>query len=135
MPQKNSLVKLIKIPKVLDDCILCFAQNPHHIPFKIKRIYTISKAANDLPRGFHAHKKTKQILFCLNGSIKIILDNGKERKEVFLNSPEVGVFIDKMIWHEMLGFKKNTILLVIASTIFDESDYIRNYEHFKTKIC
>lgn len=133
MPQRNSLIRLIKIPKILDDCILCFAQNPDHIPFKIKRIYTISRASEKLPRGFHAHKKTKQILFCLKGSIKIILDNGKERKEITLNSPEIGVFIDKMIWHEMLGFKKNTILLVITSTQFDESDYIRNYEHFKTK--
>lgn len=133
MPQKGSLIQLIKIPKIFDDCILCFAQTPNHIPFNIKRVYTVSKADINLPRGFHAHKKTKQVIFCLSGSIKLILDSGRKREEITLNSPEVGLFIDRMIWHEMLDFKKNTILLVISSTIFDDADYIRDYEQFKTR--
>lgn len=131
MPQESKLINLVKIPKIFDDCYLFFAQNPHHIPFKIKRVYFITQASTQLPRGYHVHKKTKQVLFCIQGTIKLTLDNGKKRKSVTLDQPNIGVFIDKMIWHEMEDFKKDTILLVLASRIFDEKDYIRDYEKFK----
>lgn len=122
---------MIELPKILDDCILCFAQTPDHIPFAIKRVYYILNAKTRLPRGFHAHRQTAQVLFCIQGSIKLTLDNGKERKTIILKRPNIGVFINKMIWHEMKNFKKNTILLVLASRNFDEKDYIRNYKKFR----
>lgn len=131
--RSSTTVKLVQLPKILDDCTLIFAQTPDHIPFTIKRIYYISRAHPKLPRGFHAHKKTKQIIFCLKGSIKLTLDNGKSRKEVMLNKPNIGVFLDSMIWHEMMNFKKNTLLLILASRKFDPSDYIRNYVEFKKR--
>lgn len=134
MQPKNELIKLIKIPKIEDDCILCFTQTPDHVPFKIKRVYYIKDATTKLPRGFHAHKKTKQVIFCIQGSVKLFLDNGKKRAEVFLNRPNTGLFIDKMIWHEMVNFKKNTIILALASEKFDPGDYIREYEEFKKRV-
>lgn len=133
MQPKVSLVHFIEIPEIFDDCYLYFAQNPDHIPFTIKRVYYILKSETKLQRGFHTHKKTKQVLFCIQGSIKIILDNGREKVSVVLNKPNKGLFIDKMIWHQMHNFKKDTIILVLASRIFDEKDYIRNYEQFKKK--
>lgn len=131
MPPKNELIRKIKIPKIFDDCYLYFAQTPDHIPFKIKRVYYITDSDTKLSRGFHAHKKTKQVIFCIKGSIKLTLDNGKKREVIILNQPGVGVFLDKMIWHEMIEFKKNTILLIIASEKFNPTDYIRHYEEFK----
>ena len=131
MRRNNSL---INIPEIFDDCNLYFAQTKQHIPFSIKRIYYIIQSNVKLPRGFHAHKKTKQMLFCIQGKIKIILDDGKTRESIILDKPNQGLLIDKMIWHEMHEFKKNTILLVLASQKFNPADYIRDYEKFKNKI-
>lgn len=134
MPKQDQLIQFVKIPKIFDDCYLYFAQTPDHIPFKIKRIYYILSASPKLPRGLHAHKKTRQIIFCIQGSIKLLLDNGKKKEELLLNKPNIGVVLENMIWHQMHDFKKNTILLVLASKEFSEKDYIRDYEQFKRQI-
>lgn len=128
--RRKRLTQLIQIPRILDECDLCFMQTPDHVSFPIKRVYYIFNRMNGLPRGHHAHKKTKQILFCIQGSIEIVLDDGKRRESVLLDHPETGVVINNKIWHEMKGFKKNTILLVLASKVYDPKDYIRNYEEF-----
>lgn len=127
----NNLFHFIEIPKIFDNCFLYFAQNPDHIPFSIKRVYFITQASPQLPRGHHVHKKTKQMMFCIQGSVKLTLDNGKKRQNVIIDQPDLGVMINNMVWHEMTDFKKNTILLVLASSNFDEKDYIRDYEKFK----
>lgn len=127
----KSLFKLILIPKIIDDSFLYFAEEQTHIPFPIKRIYYITEPDKKLPRGYHAHPKAKQVLFCIQGSIHVTLDNGRAREEQVLDKPEMGVFIDSMVWVEMNGFKKKTILLVLASEKFDPEDYIRDYVKFK----
>jgi hypothetical protein len=130
MPRKKELVQLITVPRIFDECTLCFVQKPDHINFPIKRVYYILDRFSKQPRGYHAHKKTRQVLFCLKGSIKIILDNGKQKAEVILKRPEDGLMIENAIWHEMHNFKKNTVLLVLASKAYDDSDYIRDYKEF-----
>lgn len=131
MRGKDHLIKIIKIPEIFDDCYLYFAQTKDHIPFPIKRVYYITRSNTKLSRGLHAHKKTNQVIFCIQGSIKLILDNGKIREEILLDKPNIGVLLENMIWHEMIDFKQNTILLVLASKEFSEKDYIRDYEQFK----
>lgn len=131
MRRKNHLIKIIKIPEIFDDCCLYFAQTKDHIPFSIKRVYYITQSNTQLSRGLHAHKKTNQVIFCIQGSIKLILDNGKIREEILLDKPNIGVLLENMIWHEMIDFKQNTILLVLTSKEFSEKDYIRDYEQFK----
>lgn len=126
MNTKKSLISLIKIPKIIDNCFLFVSQRPH-IPFPIKRVFFITKSDTNLPRGFHAHKKTKIVVFCIQGSLRITLDNGKKRETVILDRSDTGIFIDTMIWHEMRDYQPDTIQLVIASTTFDEKDYIREY--------
>lgn len=128
--EKDKLIEFITIPKIFDDCLLFFAEHHTHIPFHIRRIYYILKANTKLSRGFHAHFKTKQALFCLSGGIKIVLKDGIRKKSVILDKPDVGIFLDKMIWHEMYDFKKNTIILVLASRKFSAKDYIRDYKKF-----
>lgn len=130
MIKQKKLVKLIRIPQVLDDCFLFFAQNPDQIPFVIKRIYFITNPDTKLPRGYHAHKKTRQVFFCVQGSIKLVLDDGKKKQKITLNNPRVGVELPALVWHEMHEFKKNTILLILASEVFDPKDYIRDYHDF-----
>lgn len=124
-------IKYIKLPKIIDDCVLIFGQNSTHFPFKIQRVFLVKDAKPDLPRGYHAHKVTKQVLFCINGSVKLTLDNGKNKRSIKLNKPEKGVLIDNLIWHEMHDFTKDTILMVLASEKYKEKDYIRNYHLFK----
>ena len=127
---RDSLVRLITIPKIFDDCYLYFAQNYDHIPFSNKRIYYITQAKRQIGRGFHAHHQTHQVLFCIQGHIKMVLDDGIRREEVILDKPEEGIFLNKMIWHEMHDFQENTILLVLASDVYKPEDYIRDYNEF-----
>lgn len=100
------------------------------IPFKVKRVYYIYDTANGVRRGFHAHKNLEQILICVHGSCKIHLDNGYETEEVLLNNPNIGLYISNNLWREMYDFSPDAVLLVLASELYDERDYIRNYNDF-----
>jgi dTDP-4-dehydrorhamnose 3,5-epimerase-like enzyme len=100
------------------------------IPFEIKRVYYIYDTLPNVRRGFHAHKTLKQLLMCVHGSCKILLDNGHEKEVVLLDTPYEGIFVNGLIWREMFDFSSDAVLMVLASEIYDESDYIRNYETF-----
>lgn len=100
------------------------------IPFKIKRVYYMYDTLPGVTRGFHAHKKLEQILICIHGSCKIRLDNGKEKKEVPLEKPYEGLYIAHDMWREMYDFSEDAVLMVLASEIYDENDYIRDYDEF-----
>lgn len=102
------------------------------VPFEIKRIYYIYDNNLDLRRGFHAHKNLKQALVCVHGSCVIHLDDGKETKEVTLDSPDLALFIQSSIWREMYNFSPGTVLLVLASEKYQKEDYIRDYNEFLT---
>ena len=81
-------------------------------------------------RGHHAHKKLEQILICVHGSCKVLLDNGREKEVVILDKPNEGIYISNDIWREMFDFTEDAVLMVLASELYDESDYIRNYDDF-----
>ncbi len=81
-------------------------------------------------RGKHAHKRLEQILVCVSGSCKIRLDNGKEKKIVALEKPYEGLYVSHDMWREMYDFSKNAVLMVFASEVYDEDDYIRDYDEF-----
>ena len=100
------------------------------IPFKIKRVYYIYDTNSDVTRGCHAHRTLKQLLVCVSGNCKIILDDGKESQIVLLDKPNEGILICDTIWREMFDFSKDAVLLVLASDIYDEKDYIRDYQEF-----
>lgn len=100
------------------------------IPFAIRRVYYMYDTAEGFVRGKHAHKKLEQILVCIHGSCKILLDNGKEKKIVPLEKPYEGVYVASSMWREMYDFSADAVLLVLASELYDESDYIRDYEEF-----
>ncbi len=100
------------------------------IPFRIKRVYFMYDTAEGVVRGHHAHKSLEQILVCVHGSCKIHLDNGKETKEVALEKPYEGLYISHDMWREMYDFSPDAVLMVFASEIYDEKDYIRDYNEF-----
>ncbi|MEA3222843.1 MAG: FdtA/QdtA family cupin domain-containing protein [Thermodesulfobacteriota bacterium] len=100
------------------------------IPFSIKRIYYIFDTKEGVRRGYHAHKKLRQVLICVRGSCKILLDNGKEKKVIPLDKPSRGLLIEQLIWREMYDFTSDCVLLVLASDYYNENDYIRDYSVF-----
>ena len=100
------------------------------IPFRIKRVYYMYDTLPDVVRGHHAHKHLQQILVCVHGSCKIRLDNGKEKKIVVLEKPYEGLYVANNMWREMFDFSPDAVLMVFASDLYDESDYIRDYDEF-----
>ena len=105
-------------------------ENEKEIPFETKRVYYMFGTLPGVRRGFHAHKKLKQILICTSGSCKIHLDDGKETTEITLDKPYEGLYIESNMWREMYDFSPDAVLMVLASEMYDESDYIRNYDEF-----
>ena len=101
-----------------------------NIPFDIKRVYYIFGTKSNVRRGFHAHKKLKQVLVCVAGSCKILLDDGKSKQDISLDNPNKGLLIESMIWREMFDFSPDCVLMVLANEVYDESDYFRDYQQF-----
>jgi dTDP-4-dehydrorhamnose 3,5-epimerase-like enzyme len=102
-----------------------------NVPFDIKRVYYIFDNVKNVERGFHAHHNLKQVVICMHGECTFVLDDGKTREEVVLNSKTHALYIEDFIWREMKNFSVDAVLVVLASDFYDESDYIRNYEEFK----
>lgn len=100
-----------------------------NIPFDIKRVYYIYDTS-DQPRGFHAHKELQQVLICVSGSCKVLLDDGIQKEVFELRDPSQGLFVNKMIWREMYDFSEHCVLLVLANEYYMEEDYIRDYKKF-----
>lgn len=130
-----SLVRLINLPSLGDERGgLVVLEGNDTVPFDIKRVYYIFNTQKDVSRGFHAHKQLKQVAVCIKGKCRMLLDNGLIQENVSLDSAAKGVLIDAMVWHEMHDFSDDCVLLVLASDHYDESDYIRKYDEFLTKV-
>lgn len=126
-----SLVKWINFPSLGDDRgSLVVLEGAKTVPFEIKRVYYIFGTQLGVARGFHAHKKLQQVAVCVIGKCRMVLDDGEKREEVWLDSPTKGLVIGNMVWHEMHDFSSDSVLLVLASENYDESDYIRVYSDF-----
>ena len=109
-------------------------QEYNDIPFEIKRVYYMYDTKEGIKRGSHAHKTLEQILICIHGSCKVLLDNGFEKKIIPLEKPYEGLYIAHKMWREMYDFTSDAVLMVLASQIYDESDYIRDYNEFLNTI-
>jgi len=101
-----------------------------NIPFEVKRVYYIFKTQNGVSRGFHAHKNLTQLLICTSGSCKVSTDDGKEKNIYNLSRPDSGLLISNIVWREMFDFSEDCVLMVLASDLYNEGDYIRNYDEF-----
>ena len=104
-------------------------ENNKNIPFEIKRVYCIYGNTGK-NRGFHGHKTEEKVMVCLKGSCTVVVDDGKKEIKRCLDDPSKGLYIRKQTWVEMQDFEKGTILLVLSDSLYDEDDYIREYNDF-----
>lgn len=124
-------IKLYKFEGHGDDRgTLVSLEENKNIPFDIKRVYYMYDTTEGTVRGHHAHKKLEQILIATSGSCMIHLDNGYETAEVPLENPLTGLYISNNTWREMYNFSSDCVLMVLASELYDTSDYIRDYDEF-----
>ena len=110
--------------------ILISLEENRNIPFILRRCYFMYNTQPGVSRGFHAHKTLKQVLVCVRGKCKIILDNGREKAEVLLDRPNKGLYLSSRIWRVMTDFSEDAVLMVLADQLYDEADYIRDYDDF-----
>ncbi|MGI6311103.1 MAG: sugar 3,4-ketoisomerase [Bacteroidales bacterium] len=123
---------LIDLPKFLDlRGNLSFVEEETHIPFKIKRVYWIYDVPGGEHRGGHAFKQTDELIIALSGSFDLNLHDGTTEYKYSLNRSYYGVVVPRMIWRMIDNFSTNSLAMIIASTDFSESDYIRNFEEFR----
>ncbi|EKN4261927.1 sugar 3,4-ketoisomerase [Escherichia coli] len=129
------LVNTIEFKKLGDDrgSLVSLEQNKN-IPFEIKRIYYIFGTKDGVSRGFHAHKNLQQVAICVKGSCRFLLDDGRTKEEIILDKPDTGLHINSFIWREMHDFSEDCVLMVLASELYDEDDYIRDYNDFLKEI-
>ena len=109
---------------------LTVGEFPRDIPFDPKRYFLVFNVSSEKTRGEHAHYKCHQFLICVKGSCALVVDDGKSRCEVLLDSPDRGVHIPPMIWGIQYKYTSDAVLLVFTSDYYDPDDYIRNYSDF-----
>lgn len=109
---------------------LTVGEVPSEVPFLPKRYFAVYGVPSLELRGEHAHKECEQFLLCLNGSVRVLLDDGSNRCEVLLDRPEMGVYMPAMIWGTQYRYSHDAVLLVFASMPYSANDYIREYGEF-----
>lgn len=130
-----SLIKFLDITSKGDERgQLVALEYENDIPFEIKRVYYLTETKEGVPRGFHAHRELMQVAVCVSGRCLMKLDDGVNKEEVWLDAPDKAIIIDRMIWREMHEFSPDCVLLVLASAVYDECDYIRDYSVFKSLV-
>lgn len=124
-------VQLIEVPKAHDIRGNLSVIEGSTIPFEIQRVYYLYDIPTASVRGGHAHKNLQQLLVALSGSFDVVLKDGDSEKVVTLNKPNFGLLIPTGIWRELQNFSSGSVCLVLASEVFDEADYIRDFDSFK----
>jgi dTDP-4-dehydrorhamnose 3,5-epimerase-like enzyme len=123
--------KIIDLPKISDPRgNLTFIEGGQHIPFDIKRVYYLYDVPGGAERGGHAHKALNQLIIAMSGSFDVILDEGGEKKRFHLNRSYQGLYVCPMIWRELDNFSSGSVCMVLASNIYEESDYYRDYNEY-----
>ena len=122
--------KIVFIPKIVDPRGNLSVIENDVIPFKIKRVYYLYDVPSGAERGGHSHKEQQEFLVALSGSFDVILNDGNQQKTVTLNKPFEGLLITNGIWRELKNFSSGAVCLVIASNVFEEEDYIREFKEF-----
>ncbi|MDN3665903.1 FdtA/QdtA family cupin domain-containing protein [Algibacter miyuki] len=123
-------LKNLAIPKIEDPRGNLAVIENNVVPFEIKRVYYLFDVPSGSTRGGHAHKTLSQFIVALSGSFDVIVKDGLDQKRFSLNNPSKGLLITPGIWRELENFSSGSVCLVIASEVYDEDDYIRDFEDF-----
>ncbi|GFH97477.1 TDP-4-oxo-6-deoxy-alpha-D-glucose-3,4-oxoisomerase [Lachnospiraceae bacterium] len=105
------------------------------IPFDIRRVFYIYGSDSEVVRGQHANRETEFLLVNVSGTSKVKVDNGKESRVIELNRPRMGLYLPPMVWKDMYDFSPDSVLLVLASRHYDASEYIRDYQEYRTELA
>ena len=124
-------VRIIELPKFLDARgNLSFVEQEKHIPFVIRRTYWLYDVPGGECRGGHAYRENQEFIVALSGSLDVVLDDGTEKKKFTLNRSYYGLYVPKGLWREMENFSTNSLAMILSSTDYDASDYVRDYDEF-----
>ena len=123
-------IEIVNIPKVEDHRGNIAVIENDVVPFEIKRVYYLYDVPSTAQRGGHAHKEQIELLIALSGSFDVILKDGKNTQTVTLNKPDKGLLIKTNVWRELENFSSGSVCLVVVSDVFNEEDYIRNYDDY-----
>lgn len=104
------------------------------IPFTIQRVFYMYGSDPDVVRGQHANRKSEFVLINVSGTSRVKVDNGYETEIIELNKPRMGLYIDTMVWKDMYDFSEDSVLLVLANTHYDGTEYIRDYDAFLKEV-
>ena len=119
--------RIIDLPKIMDQRgNLSVIEGGKHIPFEIKRVYYLYDVPGGSSRAGHGHKELQQLIIAMSGSFDVIIDDGNQRKKFHLNRSYYGLYIPKGMWREVENFSSGGVCLVLASTLYDSSDYFHN---------
>ncbi|SEW40750.1 WxcM-like, C-terminal [Chryseobacterium wanjuense] len=125
--------KIIELPKIYDKRgNLSFFQYPSNLPFEIERTYWVYDVPGGEKRGSHAFKEQQEFIIALSGSFDVIIHDGKEEKSFSLNRSYYGLYVPKMYWRRLENFSTNSLALIVSDKPYNENDYIRDFEEFKT---
>lgn len=123
-------IQLISLPKIEDPRGHLSVIENDTIPFEIKRVYYLYDIPSGAERGGHSHKELQEFLIALSGSFDVVLNNGQDERIETLNKPNVGLLIKSGIWRELKNFSSGAVCLVVASDVYIEEDYIRDFDEF-----
>jgi dTDP-4-dehydrorhamnose 3,5-epimerase-like enzyme len=115
--------------------LLTVFQKDSNIPFELKRVFYSNQVPTDAKRACHANRNSEFVLVSVAGSCTVLADDGKNRAEFVLDSPQKGLYCGKMVWKEMYNFSPDNVLLVLTSTEYDANEYIKDYEQFKQEVA
>ena len=125
-------IKRLDLPKIEDHRgNLTFIEQGRHIPFEIERVYYLYDVPGGGVRGGHAHKEQHEFIIAASGSFDVILDEGRSNTRYHMNRSYYGLYTPPMTWRELDNFSSGSVCLVLASGLFDEADYIRDYSDFE----
>lgn len=123
-------IQIISIPKIEDYRGNIAVIENDIVPFDIKRVYYLFDVPSSSSRGGHAHKNLQQLLIPLSGSFDVVLKDATQTQVITLNKPDKGLLIKSNVWRELENFSSGAVCLVVASEVFDEGDYIRDFDEF-----
>lgn len=127
--------RIIEMPKITEARgNLTFVEGGRHIPFDIRRVYYLYDVPGGAERGGHAHKGLHQLIIAMSGSFDVVLDDGRQKKRYHLNRSYFGLYVCPMIWRELDNFSSGSVCLVLASNIYEESDYYRDYDQYTSSL-
>lgn len=123
--------RIIDLPKISDPRgNLTFIEGGRHIPFEIKRVYYLYDVPGGAERGAHGHRRLQQFIVAMSGSFDVILDDGFATRTIHMNRSYYGLYVSPLMWRDITNVSSGAVLMVLASELYDESDYFRDYSQF-----